>query len=194
MKEKYKGMVLELDYGKDIKIDIKDKKIIVILSKNSRISPTNLAKIDGLSKDAIRYSIKNLNEKDVIRKNLLIINPFIVFTFNTILLRLENINEEKEQNLIEYFMDHPFIVWFGQCSGQWDFIINILAKDVKHFDMLMNEIKTKCLGYLKNYETMPIISAIKYGTLPQSFYKELNINIDLVKKYFPFAIISTSYS
>ncbi|MAE42227.1 hypothetical protein CMO93_00525 [Candidatus Woesearchaeota archaeon] len=186
MEEKYKGVIFELDYGKDIKIDVKDKKILAALAKNSRISPTHLSKIVGLSKDAIRYRIQKLKEKDVIRKNLLIVNPFIFFTPYTILLRLENINEEKEKKIIEFFINHPFIIWFGQCSGEWDFAINILSKDVKHFDMLMKEIKTKCLGNLKNYETMPIISLNKYETLPQSFYKELKIDVNSLKTYFAY--------
>lgn len=186
MEEKYKGIFFELDYGKDIKIDTKDKKILAALAENSRLSATNLSKIIELSKDAIRYRIKKLKELDLIRKNTAIINSFIFFELYTVLLRLENINEEKEKSIIELLVNNPYVIWFGQCFGEWDFVIDILAKDIKHFDLLMNQIKTQCLRYLKDCETIRMISVAKYETLPQSFSKELKFDVNTSKNYSPF--------
>lgn len=186
MEEKDKGMVLELGYGKDIKIDVKDKKILAALAKNSRTSPSNLSRIVGLSKDAIRYRIRRLKEVDLIRKNTIIMNPFIFSAPYTILLKLENINEEKEREIIEFLISHPFVIWSGQCSGEWDFVINIASKGIEHFDGLIREIKSKFFGHLKSYETLQILGLNRYETLPRSFYNEIKIDLKLLKKYFPF--------
>jgi len=48
------------------KLDVKDKKILSILSANSRIPLTQLAKKVGLSRDAVNYRIKNYEKNGII--------------------------------------------------------------------------------------------------------------------------------
>ena len=50
-----------------MKLDIKDKKILYELDKNAKISASDVAKIVLLSKDAVGYRIKNLEDKGIIR-------------------------------------------------------------------------------------------------------------------------------
>ncbi|GAG48377.1 unnamed protein product, partial [marine sediment metagenome] len=44
---------------RQIKLDIKDKKILALLSVNCRIPLTQLSKKVALSRDAVNYRIKN---------------------------------------------------------------------------------------------------------------------------------------
>jgi len=178
MRETYDSMFIEMDYGKIIKLDLKDKKIIAALAQNSRISPTNLSKVVGLSKDGVLYRIKKLKREKVLRKNALIINPYYFIVPYTILLRLEGVEETDEQKLLEYFYRHPLVAWFCQCSDAWDIIVNIFAKDVKHFSYLLREIKARCGNSLKDYEIIPITATLQYNSMPNSFAKEIGIKLE----------------
>ena len=58
----------------NIKLDKKDKKILSILSKNSRLPLTRVRKEVMLSRDGIDYRIKRLVDKNVILKFSPLIN------------------------------------------------------------------------------------------------------------------------
>ena len=62
MIQKHKGMFLELDYGKNIKLDLKDKKIISILGENCRTSATTIGKSINTSKHTVGYSFKRIKD------------------------------------------------------------------------------------------------------------------------------------
>ena len=47
---------------KKVKLDLKNKKICRCLSENARTPYTKIAKQVGLSKDAVKYRIKNLEK------------------------------------------------------------------------------------------------------------------------------------
>ena len=49
-----------------IKLDLKDKKILTLLGKNSRISNSQIAKKEGLSKPAVEYRLKRFEKNDVV--------------------------------------------------------------------------------------------------------------------------------
>ena len=53
-----------------LKLDVKDRKILYELDKNSRQSYSSLAKKVGLSQEAVRYMVNKLIENKVILKFL----------------------------------------------------------------------------------------------------------------------------
>ena len=180
------GMFLEMDYGKNIKLDLKDKKIISLLAQNSRVSMTALAQFAGLSKDTIAYRIKRLERLDILRRYVTFFNPFAAYNPFTIALRLENVNEATEKAIIKHLIQHPFIIWAGECSGEFDYVIEILARDATHLDSILREIRSKCLSYLKQYEVIPILSLFADETFPKSFSKDLKI--DIPSKLAPYGV------
>ena len=60
------GRITDLEATKPVKIDEKDRKILTLLSENSRIPLTKLTKTVKLSRDAVDYRIKRLMDKGVI--------------------------------------------------------------------------------------------------------------------------------
>lgn len=53
-------------YSKDEPMDAKDKKILSLLSQNSRVSTTTIAGTVGLSRSTVQGRIKRLEEKNII--------------------------------------------------------------------------------------------------------------------------------
>lgn len=182
------GKVVESDYGKEVKIGLKDKKILATLSINVRLSPSEIGRIVGLSKDAVRYRINQLEKKGIIRGSLVVLNPSKVgYYLHTLLLKFENLSEKKENKIINFFALHPFGVWFGNCSGQWDFVFQFIAKDIKHLDRIIQKIKWVCGENLKDYEDLTVFNLVKYVDLQDDFYKNLGLRFKFEKKDTSFA-------
>jgi len=182
IEKKHKGMFFELDYGKDIKIDLKDKKILAILGENCRAQVGYIGDLVGLGKDSVRYRINELIKKDLYRQNLCIFNPFVLGVgFHTFLLKLEKITPEKEEEIIDYFAEHPFVIWVGHTQGAYDFNIPFLAMDIKHLDKLAKEVRAKLMGYLKDIKILNHTNMFCCNTIPITFRKDLDFEIKFNK-------------
>jgi DNA-binding Lrp family transcriptional regulator len=179
MERKHKGMFFELDYGKDVKIDLKDKKILSVLGENCRTTIKNIGKAVNLGKDSVRYRINQLIKKDLYRGNVVILNPFILgISLDTLLIKLEKIHPEKEEEFIDFLEDHPFIVWAGQTHGSYDYVINMASIDIKHFDKLLKEIRLKLHGHIKELKILHLTKVFSCNTIPTKFKNQMDTNIE----------------
>ena len=64
-------------------LDLKDKKLLVALSQNSRASHNQLGKAVGISKSAVPYRIKRLREEGIIRRFMTVVNLLLLDTPRT---------------------------------------------------------------------------------------------------------------
>ena len=182
MEKKHKGIFFELDYGKDIKLDKKDKQILSIIGENCRTQSKQIGEIVNLGKDSVRYRIKNLIKEDLYRGNLTIINPF-AFRLQPIILliKLEKTTQEKEEKILDYFEEHKFVLWFGQTQGKHDFNVILLSKSIEHQDKLIKEIRTKLKENLKEIETLNVTNFFACNTFPKQIRNELKTEIKFDK-------------
>lgn len=111
------------------KLDIKDKKLLYWLDQNSRATNKALAKEVGLTEQAIGYKIKRLQEKGIIKNFITFINTVSLgYTHYRVFLRLFNITQEDEKNIIESLVKNQNIRWVASVSGKYDLSFSILAK------------------------------------------------------------------
>ncbi|MBI2129094.1 Lrp/AsnC family transcriptional regulator [Candidatus Woesearchaeota archaeon] len=162
----------EVDYIEKPKIDLKDKKILSVLSKNCRLAATQIGRLVGLSKEVVRYRIKNLEKKGLIRGYITIINPaklglqiFIVY------LQMQNLSEAKEDEVIRKLIAHPATHYILKCLGKYDIIFDIFAKSINEFDAILRALLNEFRPYVKHYEISTILDVPKYAHLAESFSK-----------------------
>lgn len=123
-----------------IKLDKSDKKILAELDKNCRIPTTQLAKIVRKSRQAVEYRINQLVKKGIITSFNVAFNPHKMgYKIYKIYLKLRNIPEEK-QKLFNYLKSSGIVYWMGECSGTWDLIFGVFAKNDYEFFELKNEL------------------------------------------------------
>lgn len=141
------NIVGRFDYEKEnkpIKIDIKDKKILSILLKDSRTPLTQIAKKVQLSRDAISYRIKRLEKEGVILKFFpnIYYEKLGYYIFHVFFLVDEEDKKEKEV-FVEYLKHHDHIFSLIEYSDKWDFEIALIARDLLEFDHVILEITSK---------------------------------------------------
>jgi DNA-binding Lrp family transcriptional regulator len=89
------GRISEVS-GKSVKLDVKDKKILYLLSHDGRMQLSKIAEEIRLSKDAVRYRLKQLRQKGVILKYSPMIDLTHIgyYTYHVLLLVEEKNKEE----------------------------------------------------------------------------------------------------
>lgn len=137
------SFLAKMKENKIVELDKIDRKLLLELDKNCRITDTQLAKKIGRSREATKYRVQQLIKNRVIEKFITSINHAkLGITYYKIFLQLENIPEKKEK-LFKFIGNHKKIAWHGICSGIWDYIIGISATSPLEFDEVKNEIFSK---------------------------------------------------
>lgn len=120
-----------------IKLDLVDKKILSELDKNCRIPNSILAKKVNKSREAVKYRIQQLIDKEIIKKFITSINPNkIGYHMYKVYMKLENIPQEREK-FFNALKQNKDIYWMGISDGVFDCVLAIIAKnDIEYFEKI----------------------------------------------------------
>ena len=134
-------------------IDLKDKKIVEILSRNSRTPVNRIAKILGYSKEVVKYRIEKLIKENIITDFYAVINSSkLGYNRFNIYLEFHNLTKQDEEEVVGYLLGHSNISWVITTSGKWDFMIQVYTKTISELDEILMEISSKFVNLLKDYE------------------------------------------
>jgi DNA-binding Lrp family transcriptional regulator len=160
----------QLEQEKRVKLDLKDKKILALLAKNARTPATKISKIIGLSRDGVRYRIRNLMQNHVIQgyRTLVDVKAFGFEAYH-VFIQLNTPSKEVEKQIIEKFKAYPFIRAILKFSDKYDYEIAIIAKTIVEFDSLLTKIIGDCAEYLQDYEILIITNFLVENSFPKSF-------------------------
>ena len=173
----YIGKTTEMEYTLDAKIDLKDRKILTVLSRNCRLTPTQIAKQVGLSKEVVLYRMKNLEKKGIIRGYITVMNPVkIGLQIFVVYLQTQNMSQEKEGEFINRLTKHPSTHYIVHGLGKYDFTFDIIASSINEFDKILREILKDFNDYIKLYEIAPVVDVVRYSHLVDSFSEDIKLN------------------
>ena len=134
-----------------ITLDKKDWKILGELDVDARQSYSKIAKKVGLSKEVVRYRIKNLENKRVIKGYRFFVNTKMLgYEAFKWYLQLENTTEESLKKIIEELDQEPLVAWVSTFTGRWDLGIAFLCQSTHQFNNLMNKFLFKYSSQIRN--------------------------------------------
>ena len=123
-----------------MKLDLKDKKILYELDLNSRATLNEIAKKVKLSKQVVDYRLKNLQKNKIIKQFYTVINfSKLGYTQYKLYLKFQNVNLEKEKEIIDYWIQNKKSIWVASCRGRWDLAVSVLAKNINDFGDVLNK-------------------------------------------------------
>ena len=127
-----------------VKLDLKDKKILSLLDENSRYSNSQIAKKVRLSKPAVEYRIRRLEEnKSIFRYYTVIDFTKLGYSQYKIYFKFQNASIEEEKRMIDFWIKSKNSVWVGQIRGRWDLAVSILSKSNFEFGKMLGEFMNK---------------------------------------------------
>jgi DNA-binding Lrp family transcriptional regulator len=159
-------------------LDLKDKKILYILAQEARTPPSIIAKQVGLSKDAVKYRIKQMEKKRIIYNYIAVIdNDKLGFRAYDLFIRL-NIPPGQEKQVTDYFDNHPNICWSCFMSGQWNFFVELLCSSNREFHEMTKDIAAKFSSMLEDYEFHLVGDTYRLTQIVEPLYdgKGLSLN------------------
>ena len=154
-----------VDLGIDddiVDIDDMDCRILSAISVNARMPYVDLAKAADTSIDVVRYRLKKLKDMGVIKGSRVWLEPSLTGkNLYKILLSLQNVNHQREKNLLGYCRRSANVTHALKSIGVWDFKLELLLKDTRELHKAIVDIRNKFSDIIRNYETIHIFEEYK---------------------------------
>ncbi len=140
-----------------VELDALDKKILQIVKANSRLSYQEIGKQAGLTRNAAKYRIKNLEEISIIAgyKMMIDFRHFNRLTYK-IFIKYDNSKIEQEKALLEFLKQKPAILATTKLLGRWNLDIEFELKDAKELQQFIIDLRNR-FSIIENYEFIQII-------------------------------------
>ncbi len=166
------------------KLDSKDMQIIGILSSNSRVPLKKKKKKVKLSRDAVKYRIDQYEKKGVIQgyRTVIDIKKFGYDKYH-IFLKLNNPSTTNEEKLRKKFVSYPFTRAVIKFSGNFDYELAFVAKNIDELDKIISKIISDCSSSLQEYELLTLSKTYIAETFPPNFPGHLENKSSLKKSY-----------
>jgi len=140
-------------------MDIIDKKILKILSCNSRTPTSTIAKKINKSKETTNYRInKMIKDKTILSFYTNINGSKLGFSYYKILLKYKTINQTTEKSLLQFLKKNEHMIWIGNCDGEYQLMISLLTRNIKELNEFLNSLIEEFGDYLQEKEIMQISS------------------------------------
>lgn len=147
-------------------------KVIKSLLENPRSRMTKISKNSDLNIKTVMNIIHNLEEKKFIRgfKYSLETNN-LGFNKHRLFLKLHNINEERESQLIDFTKKTKEIIQVNKTVGDWDMEIDIETPDKTRVRKIIVNLREEFEGLIENFNIMEFIEYYKRSYLPKYVFE-----------------------
>ncbi len=127
-----------------VKLDLIDRKLMYELDIDARLSFSQLAKKINKSQEVVRYRLNRLIKRGIIERFMTVIDIGKVgFYHYEIYIRFQKLSDEKEKEFIEFVTKLSNILWVVSCSGHYDVVFSIIARDNIHFSHVLSKVTEK---------------------------------------------------
>ena len=151
-------------------LSMKDRRILKELFVSARTPFSVIAKKVGLSKEVVNYRVKKLIKSGILlRFNTIIDVNRLGWQIYFVNIKLRNIDNSIEKEIIDTLATHPNIAQVLKCIGNHDLIIKCFVKDYIEINNLMKYIEMK---FKKNIEKYSINLVEHEVPIPLPFFYE----------------------
>ena len=148
-----------------MKIDRIDRKILIALQRNNRISNLELAELVGLSPPACLKRVKRLREEGAIVGDVSIINPELAGNTMTLIVSVEM--ERDRADIYQVFrksiLKAPEVTQSYQTSGSYDFMLVVTVKDIQGYEHFVDRVLHTDLN-IRKFHTSVSLRTVKFST------------------------------
>ena len=156
-------MCKKLRFLKMKELDSKDHKILYNLFLNSRESLSSIGKKVGLPKTVVKYRIDRLVNEKIIEKFNAMIDVFkLGYTVYRLNFVFQYASPEKENEIIDYFINYKNTWSLASSKGRYDFTATILVKNPGEFYSFYEETLRLFRYYLKEIDFSQLYEKFGY--------------------------------
>jgi Lrp/AsnC family leucine-responsive transcriptional regulator len=118
-----------------VSIDATDRAILRLLQENAKLSVREIAARVHLSATPVHDRIKRLEQTGVIQQYVALVNPAKLAPGLTVFcyISLKEHSKTIGAAFIERLRSYPEVIACYSISGQHDFMLHVLARDMEHY-------------------------------------------------------------
>jgi Lrp/AsnC family leucine-responsive transcriptional regulator len=148
------------------KPDRLEKKILNILNHDARIYTSELADKYGVSARAVKKKIGELIEKRIIIGfNVKIDHNLLGFTYQKVLLKLNNTSRRELERLSDYLKRKRSVIYLLKTIGTYDFEFELMTRTPEEFYNLIKELRLDFAHIIKDHSMVVMSEEPKYEHL-----------------------------
>ena len=126
-------------------MDKKDLQILRVLQRDADLSMADIADRCALSKTAVWRRVRDLEEKGVIRGRVTLLDAEAM-GFGLTIFALVRTNQHSDEWFAKFkqaVLSIPEIQEFHRTSGDLDYLLRIVARDMRHYDEVYQQLIRK---------------------------------------------------
>jgi len=150
------------------KRDETDLEILNQISENAKMNSVEIAEKINVSPNTVISKIKNMKKSGIIQgfKPLIHLEetPFSSYKAT---VKLQNITEKKEKEMIEYLHPNAHILGIIKLIGAWGLEIEFEVETKEQMLELTRDFRDKFESIIKEFEVIPLFHEYKYNFFPR---------------------------
>jgi len=132
-----------------------DRKILLCLDKNPRVSFTQIGKSARISKEVAQYRYKQLVKKRILTGFFAFINVAkLGYSTYKIIVKYKSVNKEIHKKITSFLINNKIVSWAGDSEGAWDLIITLVSPTKEEFNKFYLDFFNEFGEYFKEKEIL----------------------------------------
>lgn len=126
-------------------MDKKDRDILRLIQADAGLSMNDVAERTALSKTAVWRRVRDLEQRGVIKARVSVLDPEAL-GFNLTIFAFVRTNQHSDTwfSKFELAVDSiPEILEFHRTSGDIDYLLRVVARDMRHYDEIYKRLIRK---------------------------------------------------
>lgn len=126
-------------------MDKKDRDILRLIQADAGLSMNDVAERTALSKTAVWRRVRDLEQRGVIKARVAVLDPEAL-GFNLTIFAFVRTNQHSDTwfSKFERAVDSiPEILEFHRTSGDIDYLLRVVARDMRHYDEIYKRLIRK---------------------------------------------------
>ena len=146
-----------------MKLDKKDRRILYELDRDARQPLAVIARKVGLSRESILYRVRQYLKEGLLRGYLTVVDMAkLGFVHYKVFIRLQNLSQDAEKELVQWLCANPFVTWVSSCDGAYSLIIAVKARSVVELKVILRKINNRYWKHFKDQHITTIVNARHY--------------------------------
>ena len=148
--------------SKAIALDAFDRKLLKRLQVNAQVPVPVLAEEIGLSAPACYRRIRRLRDTGAINREVAVVHPRTLGwpLSMLVLVTMERENARTVDEMVRMLKDVPEVIEAWNVTGDHDFVVRMLARDMESYDELVRELFAAD-DRVRSFKTLVVIRQVK---------------------------------
>ena len=155
--------------GSLVKIDDLDKKILLLLTKDTKMPYTSMAGKVGLTSMAVMSRVKRMErEKLILGYRCALDFSKLGYLHQKVGLYIENISSDRKQSIFQYLRMHPNVVYITEVLGSCDLEFELHVRSTHEFYGFVKIMREK-YPEIKSFESSTFHRVVILRYVPKEF-------------------------